>query len=506
MHSRYTFTLMPLSVSPLSICFVASEVVPLSKTGGLADVAGALPKQLRDDLRDVRVFTPFYSSIDRLALRVTQVEGIQDIVLMLDGTPFKFSLFEAQLPGSTLPIYLIDCPAFFHRATLYTLHADEALRFLLLQRATLESCQRLKFAPHILHCNDWHTALLPLMLKSTYGWDRLFAGTRSLLSIHNIGYQGEFSATTIAASGLTHHIGDLEADDLAHGKIVWLREGIRHAHAVATVSPTYAKEICTPSGGAGLESTLLARSTLPAGILNGVDYHEWQPKTDRYLPARYDATDLSGKARVKEALLQRFNLHGEDHTPLLGMVSRLAQQKGFDLLFDALPELLQQRELSVVVLGSGEAKYEEFFRTLSKQFTGRIAFQQGYSEEVAHWIEAGSDMFLMPSLYEPCGLNQLYSLKYGTIPIVRRTGGLADSVQHWDPDAQTGTGIVFNDFDVPAVRWALHTALDLFKDRPTWRRMIQNGMAQDFSWEHQVVEYEALYARMLSEPLARLTG
>jgi starch synthase len=488
---------MPSSRSPMSICFVASEIAPLSKTGGLADVAGALPRQLHAAGHDVRVFTPFYSSIDRKGLRVTAVAGVQDVVVPMDGAAFKFSLYEGALPNSSLPIYLIDCPAFFHRSTLYTFESDEALRFLLLQRATLESCQRLKFAPQILHCNDWHTALLPLMLTTTYGWDRLFANTRSLLSIHNIGYQGEFPATTIAASGFTHHIGDLKAEDLAHGKIVWLREGIRHAHAVSTVSPTYAREICTPSGSAGMDADLLARSSPPVGILNGVDYDEWQPKTDRYLPANYDATDLSGKALVKQALLKRFDLQGDQRIPLLGMVSRLAQQKGFDLLFDSLPEILQQRELSVAVLGSGESQYEAFFRGLAKQFPRRVAFHQGYSEELAHWIEAGSDMFLMPSLYEPCGLNQLYSLKYGTIPIVRRTGGLADSVQHWDAAAQTGTGIVFNDFDVPAVRWALHTALDLFKDRAAWQRMMQSGMAQDFSWARQVTEYEALYAKML---------
>jgi len=488
---------MPAPLLPLSIAFVASEVAPFSKTGGLADVSGALPRHLRARGHDIRVFTPFYGSIDRAQLRLTSVESVRDVAVMLGNAAYRFSLYETPTIGSSLPTYLIDCPALFHRATVYTLEADEHLRFLLLQRAVMESCQRLQFAPQILHCNDWHTALLPLLLKTTYAWDKLFARTRTLMSIHNIGYRGEFPATTIAAAGLTQDLDKLDADDVAQKCIVWLREGIRHADAVVTVSPTYAREICTPEGGAGLDGALRARDQPPSGILNGVDYEAWHPSTDSYLPARYTAADLSGKARVKLALLNRLRLHVGNDTPLLGMVSRLAQQKGFDLLFDLLPEILQQRELAVAVLGSGETKYQDFFRDLAKRFPDRVAFHQGYDEELAHWIEAGSDMFLMPSLYEPCGLNQLYSLKYGTVPIVRRTGGLADSVQMWHAGTQSGTGIVFNDFDVPAVNWALHTALDLYKDRAAWLRLVQNGMAQDFSWERQVVEYEALYDRML---------
>ncbi|HYM34104.1 MAG TPA: glycosyltransferase, partial [Steroidobacteraceae bacterium] len=281
-----------------------------------------------------------------------------------------------------------------------------------------------------------------------------------------------------------------------HGHINWLKEGIRHADRVMTVSPTYASEICEPLGGHGLDAALRARGDEIVGILNGVDYDDWNPKSDALLPYNYDESGLLGKTLVKQALLKRAQLHVNDTIPLVGMVSRLTPQKGIDLLIDTLPEVLQQREFAFVGLGSGEARYEEFFADLTERFPDRAFFQQGYSEELAHWIEASSDMFLMPSMYEPCGLNQMYSLKYGTVPIVRRTGGLADSVQMWNGATQSGTGIVFNDFDAPAIRWALHTALDLFKDRTAWLKLMQNGMAMDFSWEQQAKEYLRLYEQM----------
>jgi starch synthase len=246
-----------------------------------------------------------------------------------------------------------------------------------------------------------------------------------------------------------------------------------------------------------LDVALRARGDEIVGILNGVEYDDWNPKTDKLLPHRYDAADLSGKALVKQSLLKRTQLHIGAAAPLLGMVTRLAPQKGIDLLFDTLPDILEQREFGCVVLGSGEERYQTFFSDVQQRFPERVFFQQGYSEELAHWIEAGSDLFLMPSMYEPCGLNQMYSLKYGTVPIVRRTGGLADSVQMWDAAKREGTGVVFNDFDAIGIRWALHTALDLYKDRSAWQQLMRNGMAQDFSWENQSREYVALYQRML---------
>ncbi len=353
----------------------------------------------------------------------------------------------------------------------------------------------MQFAPDILHCNDWHTALMPMMLKSVYAWDSLFAATRSVLSIHNIGYQGIFPAgSTFDVGGDVSYL--VSPETRAGGAFNWLREGVRHAHRVTTVSPTYAKEICTPIGGHGLDGVLRSRADGVVGILNGVDYSEWNPATDRYLKHHFSPEDLSGKRATKRSLLDWLNLSVSDSAPLMGVVSRMTVQKGFDLLFDSLPQILETRDMSLVALGSGEAHYENFFVHLQQRFPDRVVFHRGYSEELSHLIEAASDMFLMPSQYEPCGLNQMYSLKYGTAPIVRRTGGLADSVQMWDPSTRQGTGIVFNDFDVPAVEWAIHTALDFFKDQDAWTQLMRNGMAQDFSWDRQTGEYVKLYREL----------
>jgi starch synthase len=488
---------MPAHPPSLSIAFVASEVAPFAKSGGLADVAGALPRELHKLGHDVRVFMPLYSNIQHSTLGLVPVAAVTDVVVALGALDYRFSLLVGKLPYSEVPTYFVNCPALFHRPSMYTSDHDEHLRFLLLQRAVLESCQRLRFAPNILHCNDWHTALLPLLLKSVYAWDKLFAQTRSLLSIHNIGYQGHFSSSTLGHMHLGKNAALLDSNELAHGRINWLKEGVRHADRVSTVSPTYASEITTPLGGHGLDTALLARGDTIVGILNGVDYDEWNPATDTHLPVRYSATDLSGKAQVKAELIKRMNLQITPTTPMIGIVSRLTLQKGFDLLFDALPTLLRQRDVAFTIIGSGEPRYEKFFAELAAQFPDRVAFHNGYSEELAHWIEAGSDLFLMPSMYEPCGLNQMYSLKYGTIPIVRHTGGLADSVHMWNAETQTGNGVVFNDFDATGVTWALHTALDLYKSPNAWQRITQNAMASDYSWQQQVVEYQSLYYSML---------
>lgn len=480
----------------MRVCFVASEVAPLAKTGGLADVSGVLPRHLHARGADVRVFLPRYSTIGAKAGQPRALEVAQRVPLHLGAHAYQFSIFETRLPDSDVPLYLVDCPEAFDRPTIYTQGGDEHLRFLILQRAALETCQRLAFAPDIVHCNDWHTGLIPLMLKTLYAWDRLFAGTKTVMSIHNIGYQGVFDrATVYDIGGEVQHL--LAPDTQAGGPINWLREGIRHAGRVTTVSPTYAWEITTPLGGHGLDHDLRARPDGVVGILNGVDYTEWNPETDRFLQHRYSARDLAGKTLTKRALLERMNLPVAETTPLLGVVSRLVEQKGFDLLFDTLPEILATRDLAFIALGSGEARYEDFLAHLQHRFPDRVVFHRGYHEELSHLIEAASDMFLMPSQYEPCGLNQMYSLKYGTIPIVRRTGGLADSVQMWNGTTRQGTGIVFNDFDAHGLRWALHTALDLFKDRDAWRQMMQNAMAQDFSWERQTQSYIEMYRGLL---------
>jgi starch synthase len=478
----------------MKIAFVASEITPFAKTGGLADVAAALPAALHQLGHELRVFMPLYSSIRSQFANLTAVPAIQNVPLQLGAYPYQFSLFTTWLPGSTLPVYFIDCPALYSRASLYTSDLDEHRRFILLQRGTLECLQRMQFAPDILHCNDWHTGLLPMMLKTSYGWDRLFQQTRSLLSIHNIGYQGIFAATSLTDVGISDITLHMQAEDLLAGNINWLKQGLFHANAVSTVSPTYAVEICTPAGGYGLDTVLRERGDAVTGILNGVDYDSWNPATDKMLPARFNALNLRGKRVCKQALLNLMQLPNALELPVVGVVSRLAVQKGIDILIDSLPELLTTRNFILCVLGSGEARYVTFFSELMQQFPERVYFRNGYDESLAHLIEAGSDMFLMPSLYEPCGLNQLYSLKYGTVPIVRKTGGLADSVQLWD--GRQGNGVVFNDYDAAAVEWALNTALDLYKDKPAWTQIMRNGMAQDFSWQQQAQQYVQLYERL----------
>jgi starch synthase len=481
---------------PLRICFIASELYPLAKTGGLADVAAALPRYLHGQGHDVRIFMPMYSSIGMAALNANPVHNVQNVELRLGAHTYWFSLLETRAPGSSVPVFLVHCPAAYDRPAIYTTNPDEHLRFLVLQRAALESCQRFAFAPDIVHCNDWHTGLVPMMLKSVYAWDRLFQRTRSVMSIHNIGYQGVFSANvSYDIGGDVRHL--MDPVTTARGEMNWLREGIRHADCVTTVSPTYAKEICTPEGGHGLDGVLRARPAGVIGILNGVDYSEWDPATDRYLKHHYTREDLTGKAANKASLLDWMNLPAPAGTPLMGIISRMTSQKGFDLLFDTLPETLSMRDLCLVALGSGEWRYEQFFTQLQQRFADRVVFHRGYHDELAHLIEAASDMFLMPSMYEPCGLNQMYSLKYGAVPIVRHTGGLADSVRMWNPQTREGTGIVFNDFDTGGVRWAIDTALDLYKDQDAWRQIVRNGMAQDYSWQQQGRKYVQMYEALL---------
>jgi starch synthase len=481
-----------------AICLLASEVEPLSKTGGLADVAGALTRYLHGAGHEVLLFSAAYDFIDRVACAAKPVAGLTQIPLTLGSHSYVFSVLRASLPQGACA-YLIDCPALYARESIYTSDPDEHLRFLVLTRAALSACQRLRFAPQIVHCNDWHTAFAPLYLRTLYADEPLFTRARTVLTIHNIGYQGIFSAADRADLGLPPG-GErlLYQPELAAGRVNALRHGILYADSITTVSPTHAREICSDEYGMGLQDSLRARAAQGAvsGILNGVDYEEWDPRRDRYLPLHYDPDSLAVKAQLKRLLLERRGLAVSPAVPLVGMVSRLAVQKGIELMFDALPRVLDARELALVVLGSGEPQYEQFFSALEQRFSGRVSYQRGYHDDLAHWIEAGSDMFLMPSRYEPCGLNQMYSLRYGTVPIVRRTGGLADSVVHYDPASGRGTGVVFNDFDPPALEWALNSALDLYALPVEWTRLVRNGMQCDFSWQHQGAQYLELYTRL----------
>ena len=490
-------------MAALKLCVLSSEIVPYAKTGGLADVAGALVRNLSAIGHNVRAFMPLYAIVRRNFPDLQPVPGVQRVAQTIGDTDYWFSLQTAIFPGGTAPVYFVDCPTLFDRPNLYTTDPDEHRRFLLFTRAVLESCRRLGFAPDIFHCNDWHAAFLPLFLKTLYASDPLLARAKSLLTIHNIGYQGVMSSAAAPDLGLGAAWALLDQGDIARGVVNPLKTGIKHADAVSTVSPTYAREICDGPLGMGLQVTLRERPDRVTGILNGVDYEEWDPRYDPHLSAHFTPQDLRGKLINKEMLMATVGLTLATSQPLIGMVTRLAEQKGIDLLIDALPALLQARDFGLVVLGSGDPQYVAFFEGLAQRFAGRVSYHSGFDEPLAHLIEAGSDIFLMPSRYEPCGLNQMYSLRYGTIPIVRNTGGLADSVQHFDPSTGRGTGCIFNDYNAPAVRWAVNTVLDWHADPRSWVPLMQNAMAKDFSWTRQVEEYDSLYRRMLAGNLGQ---
>ena len=481
---------------PLKICFVAAEVAPFAKTGGLGDVSAALPRTLHRLGHDVRLFLPFYAGIDREKHRILPVEFLRDLPLRLGGREYRYSVYTTEMPRSSLPLYLIHCPALYDRRGIYGAGDDEAIRFALLTRAAIECCQRMGFGPHVFHANDWHTALLPLYLKTHYQWDELFAGSKTALTIHNIGYQGLFPAEMVGALGFSEHVPRFHHQDLAAGVLNFLKTGILYADAVTTVSPTHAEEIRTPEYGMGLDGLLRQRSGTVLGILNGIDPEEWSPETDPLIPFNYSAEDMEGKGFCKLALMRDLGLDFDAEAPCFGIVSRLVKQKGIDLLRAVLPDFLAATDCRLAALGSGEPDSEEFFAALQGRFPGRVCFYRGYNNELAHRIEAGADLFLMPSLYEPCGLNQMYSLAYGTPPIVRRTGGLADAVRLFDLGTGEGNGIVFDHASPEAVAWALGYGVRLFHDRPAWRQMVSNGMRQDFSWQKQAGLYVELYRRL----------
>lgn len=466
----------------MKILFLSSEVVPWSKTGGLADVSGALPAALRHLDHKVLTITPRYDSIDGL----TEEPSLAGGPMIIAGKKWSWKVY-SDPATSTL---FLDIPGLFDRGRLYTDDADEHLRWIVFQHLALRTTVSVGFKPKVIHCNDWQTALVPLLTRTTYPE---LSDVPTLLTIHNLGYQGSFAAELSRDIGL----GDLELlhqQHMADGWFSFLETGLLHADWISTVSPTYAREIQTPEGGAGLDDILRRRTSRVVGILNGIDTSEWNPSTDRYLPYRYSSKSLWRKEKVKEALLGELDLNYRQHVPVLGIVSRLAHQKGFEILGAPLVHFLDTWDVRVTVLGSGEDKYESFFRWLAAMNPERVSFVNGYDNRLAHLIEAGSDLFLMPSLYEPCGLNQMYSLAYGTLPVVRRVGGLADTVTHVDGDS--GTGFVFDHFTEEGVGWAIGRGLDLHLDRSAWHAAQGRAMAVDNSWEARADEYVTLYRRM----------
>jgi starch synthase len=475
----------------VNILFVTAELAPFAKTGGLGDVSAALPRALARRGHDVRVFVPFYSRVSTDGRVFETVDAVRDVDLTLGSHRYRFSLLRSKLPGSDLWVYFVFCPALYHRPGIYTFDDDEHRRFILLSRAAIESAQRMRFAPDIVHVHDWQTSLAPLMLNTQYRWDRqIFERTKTVLTIHNLQYQGQFRADVIHDTGLAPSAHLFHQDQLREGRLSFLVTGILYADAITTVSPTYAREIQTPEQGAHVDGLLRARADSLYGILNGVDYDVWSPEKDRHIPQRYSAAELELKVRNKQALLRTMGLPQAPGAPVAGIVSRLAGQKGFDLMFEAAPQVLSRHDTRLVVLGSGEHRYEELFKRLQRDFPDKVCFYSGHNEGLAHLIEAGADMFLMPSRYEPCGLNQMYSLRYGTVPVVRKTGGLADTVDD-------STGFLFERYAPDALRAAWEMAIAAYHQRDLWRRLQLNGMARDDSWDEQIRKYEAVYTRLL---------
>ena len=490
----------------MKIAFAAGEVVPFAKTGGLGDVCGALPRELEKLGEEVKVFMPKYFGVDNEVFDIELITSISPMQISVAGTDYDVSIHKSLLPGSHVEIYFIDCPHFFHRTKLYTDDWDEDQRFICFSKAVIETMQRLGWAPDVVHCNDWQTGLIPLYLKENYAWDKLFEHTSSLFTIHNIGYQGKFLHKTLANAEIDPDIfykgGRIEHDGLVN----FLKTGISFSDIINTVSETYARELLTPEYSYGMDVVLQYRRKDFYGVINGVDYSVWNPETDKPIPFNYSINDLSGKEENKKKLLKDFSMPYKKETPLVGIVSRFAIQKGFDLIFEAIDDLMKM-DIQLVVLGSGEKKYEKMFRQLNEEMPEKIGVYVGYNEELAHSVEASADMFLMPSHYEPCGLNQIYSLKYGTIPVVRKTGGLADTVQDWNEYSlkgiDTGTGFSFDEYEVEPMLDALQRAVDAFHNKPVWKKIQHNGMKKDFSWEKSAKLYNGLYRKANSK---RQTG
>lgn len=481
----------------MRIGLVTSEIFPFSKVGGLGDVSVALAKYLPAHGLDVRVITPMYSQINLDQTDFYAVDFLQGLEVDFNGWKISYSVYTAKLPGTQTDIYFVNCPQMYHRSGIYTDDSDEYLRFGLLNRVALEIFQRMAWAPDVLHCSDWQSALIPLYLKSIYAWDSLFAATKTIMTIHNIGYQGVFGMDEANRLGLGGHTALLDDYDTRDGRFNFLKCGIIHADKITTVSETYAREIQTPEYGAGLQNMLAYRSANLVGIMNGVDYDEWNPATDHYIKKNYTQKKLSDKQVNKKDLCDELKLPYHKKMPLVGIVSRLVYQKGIDLIEAVMDKLLLERPFQLVVLGSGFERYEHYFLGLQTRHPQKVVFVHGYNHALSHKIEAGADIFLMPSKYEPCGLNQLYSLKYGTVPVVRKTGGLADSVELYNWERQSGDGFVFEDYSPAGLEWALGYALSTFGHHKTWSKIIKAGMRKDFSWEKQIGSYVSLYNELV---------
>lgn len=490
----------------MRILMMASEAAPFAKTGGLADVVGALPKELARRGHDVRIIIPLYRSIDRSALRLLPV--LPGVRVAWNGLEFRGDIQRALYPGvPEVTVYFVQQDSFFARGGLYGDgkhdYPDNDLRFGFFCFAAMWTLTGLQWRPDIVHLHDWQAGLAAALLRHhpLLSVAEFFRDTRTVLTIHNLAYQGVFPADMIPKAELPWTVFSAKGMEF-HGHVSYLKAGIAYSDRITTVSPTYAHEIQTPEFGAGMDGTLRERADVIDGILNGIDESVWNPATDRYLPAHYSAEKPAGKKRCRAALLERFDLKARADEPVIGIVSRLVDQKGFDLVTAIMPQLLEM-PVRLVVLGTGAKKYEEFFRETAAQHPRRVAATIAYSEELAHLIEAGADIFLMPSRFEPSGLNQLYSMSYGTLPVVRHVGGLADSVVNADDETirdGTATGFSFLEYEPERLLEEIRRAVAMFRERPAqWAQLTRNAMRRDSSWSHSASVYEEVYRRALAQ-------
>jgi starch synthase len=477
----------------MHIVFAASECVPFAKTGGLADVVGALPPELVKLGHEVTVYLPLYAGVRR------QIKGELKYAVRSITIPFEYyNRFAGIVDGGKragVQCYFIDCPELFDREGLYGTVAGDYPnnweRFGLFCRAVLEAAKLLG-VPEVFHVHDWQAALIPVYLRTTYDSDPLLKNAGVVLTIHNAAYQGAFQPATTERLLFPWEIFTMDKLE-QFDNFNFLKGGLVYSDILTTVSRKYAEEIQTPEFGNQLDSVLRGRAAVLRGILNGVDYAQWNPATDANLVAHYTPENLAGKRECRADLLRAFGLEQvKDSTPVIGIVSRFALQKGFDLV-EQIAGRLSELDVAVVALGSGEPVYEKFFRDWAFWNKANVAVRIGYDDALAHKIEAGADMFLMPSLYEPCGLNQIYSLKYGTVPVVRATGGLDDTIEEWDPKQGTGTGFKFKGMRAEGLRDAIDRALAAFEDKEGWKKLMLNGMARNYSWEQPAREYTAVY-------------
>jgi starch synthase len=480
----------------MKILFASPEAVPFAKTGGLADVAGTLPKVLAQMGHEVNLILPKYRGIDERRFPATRA-----------GTVLKVPVSQKVISGEVYAldmaphfrVLLLRQDAYYDREQLYGTPGgdfeDNAERFIFFSRAVAEVA--LELTPDIIHCHDWQTGLTPVYLKTLYRWSPALARAASIFTVHNIGYQGLFWHYDMHLTNLGWELFTPKALEY-YGKLNLLKGGMVFADAVTTVSRKYMEEIQTPEFGKGLDGVLRERRGDLYGILNGVDYQEWSPALDPLIKERYDALDLKGKKSCKADLQREFYLKEDPHAPLLGVISRLTDQKGFDLLAPIMEELMGLG-VQFVLLGTGEEEYHLLFQKIGQKYPQQAGIRIGFDNLLAHKIEAGADLFLMPSQYEPCGLNQIYSLRYGTVPVVRATGGLDDTIQDFDPLTEEGTGFKFIDYDPRRFLEAIERALQVYRNRPVWEKIMVRAMAQDFSWEKSAREYVKLYEKILAK-------